>query len=68
MVQAVVIGVDSANFTVNLSIKRFDQVQNRKVVAQYLKQAPLPDFRPAFAGFFSGIPSRKSDAEEEQDK
>ena len=41
-VQAVVIGVDGAGFTVNLSIKRFDQVQNRKVVAQYLKQAPRP--------------------------
>lgn len=41
-VQAVVIGIDAANFTVNLSIRRFDQVQNRKVVAQYLKQAPRP--------------------------
>ena len=41
-VQAVVIGIDSANFVVNLSIKRFEQVQNRKVVAQYLKQAPRP--------------------------
>jgi Ribosomal protein S1 len=41
-VQAAVIGVDAPNFTVNLSIKRFDQVQNRKVVAQYLKQAPRP--------------------------
>jgi len=41
-VQAVVIGVDAANFTVNLSVRRFDQVQNRKVVAQYLKQAPRP--------------------------
>lgn len=41
-IQAVVIGVDGAAFTVNLSVKRFDQVQNRKVVAQYLKQAPRP--------------------------
>lgn len=41
-VQAVVIGIDSANFIVNLSIRRFEQVQNRKVVAQYLKQAPRP--------------------------
>jgi ribosomal protein S1 len=41
-VQAVVIGVDAANFTVNLSVRRFEQVQNRKVVAQYLKQAPRP--------------------------
>lgn len=41
-VQAVVIGIDTAKFTVNLSVKRFDQVQNRKVVAQYLKQAPRP--------------------------
>lgn len=41
-VQAVVIGIDTAKFTVNLSVRRFDQVQNRKVVAQYLKQAPRP--------------------------
>ncbi|MDD6173327.1 MAG: S1 RNA-binding domain-containing protein [Elusimicrobiaceae bacterium] len=41
-IQAVVIGVDAPNFTVNLSVRRFDQVQNRKVVAQYLKQAPRP--------------------------
>jgi translation initiation factor 2 alpha subunit (eIF-2alpha) len=41
-VQAVVIGVDAANFTVNLSVRRCEQVQNRKVVAQYLKQAPRP--------------------------
>ncbi|MDR1684324.1 MAG: S1 RNA-binding domain-containing protein [Elusimicrobiota bacterium] len=41
-VSATVIGVDAANFTVNLSSKRFDQVQNRKVVAQYLKEAPRP--------------------------
>ncbi|MDR1123852.1 MAG: S1 RNA-binding domain-containing protein [Elusimicrobiota bacterium] len=41
-VQSVVIGIDAANFTVNLSVRRFEQVQNRKVVAQYLKQAPRP--------------------------
>jgi len=40
--QGAVIGIDSANFVVNLSIKRFEQMQNRKVVAQYLKQAPRP--------------------------
>ena len=41
-VSAAVIGIDGANYVVNLSIRRFDQVQNRKVVAQYLKQAPRP--------------------------
>jgi ribosomal protein S1 len=41
-VQGAVIGIDSANFVVNLSVKRFEQLQNRKVVAQYLKQAPRP--------------------------
>ena len=51
-VQAVVIGVDGANYVVNLSIKRFDQVQNRKVVAQYLKQAPRPTLGQLLQGSF----------------
>ena len=35
-------GVDPETYTVNLSVKKYDQAQNRKVVAQYLKQAPRP--------------------------
>ena len=41
-ITALVVGVDPETFTVNLSVKKYDQVQNRKVVAQYLKQAPRP--------------------------
>ena len=42
VITALVVGVDPETFTVNLSVKKYDQVQNRKVVAQYLKQAPRP--------------------------
>ena len=42
VISALVVGVDPETFTVNLSVKKYDQVQNRKVVAQYLKQAPRP--------------------------
>ncbi|WP_428897599.1 small subunit ribosomal protein S1 [Parelusimicrobium proximum] len=37
-----VVGVNPDNLSLNLSAKKYDQVQNRKVVAQYLKQAPRP--------------------------
>lgn len=69
-VQAVVIGVDSASFTVNLSIKRFDQVQNRKVVAQYLKQAPRPTLGQLLQDSLAESEAEKEEAaaEEEQDK
>ena len=42
VITALVVGVDPETFTVNLSVKKYDQAQNRKVVAQYLKQAPRP--------------------------
>lgn len=42
IITALVVGVDSESFVINLSVKKYDQVQNRKVVAQYLKQAPRP--------------------------
>ncbi len=69
-VQAVVIGVDSANFTVNLSIKRFDQVQNRKVVAQYLKQAPRPTLGQLLQDSLAESEAEKAEAaaEEEQEE
>ncbi len=54
VVQAAVIGVDGVAFTVNLSVKRFDQVQNRKVVAQYLKQAPRPTLGQLLQGSLGG--------------
>ncbi|MBR4592035.1 MAG: hypothetical protein IKO35_02375, partial [Elusimicrobiaceae bacterium] len=41
-ITALVVGVNPETFTVNLSVKKYDQAQNRKVVAQYLKQAPRP--------------------------
>ena len=41
-ITALVIGVNPETFTLNLSVKKYDQAQNRKVVAQYLKQAPRP--------------------------
>ncbi|MBQ8843704.1 MAG: S1 RNA-binding domain-containing protein [Elusimicrobiaceae bacterium] len=42
VITALVVGVNPETFTVNLSVKKYDQAQNRKVVAQYLKQAPRP--------------------------
>ena len=51
-VSVAVIGIDGVNYVVNLSIRRFDQVQNRKVVAQYLKQAPRPTLGQLLQGSF----------------
>lgn len=42
VISALVVGVNPETYVVNLSVKKYDQVQNRKVVAQYLKQAPRP--------------------------
>lgn len=42
VITALVVGVNPETFVVNLSVKKYDQAQNRKVVAQYLKQAPRP--------------------------
>ena len=41
-ITALVIGVNPETYVLNLSVKKYDQAQNRKVVAQYLKQAPRP--------------------------
>ena len=41
-ISALVVGVNPETYVVNLSVKKYDQAQNRKVVAQYLKQAPRP--------------------------
>jgi len=39
-VNTVVVGINSANFRLNLSIKRCEEVEDRKRMAQYLKGAP----------------------------
>ena len=51
-VSVAVVGIDGVNYVVNLSIRRFEQVQNRKVVAQYLKQAPRPTLGQLLQGSF----------------
>lgn len=42
IIPTMVVGVNPETYVVNLSVKKYDQAQNRKVVAQYLKQAPRP--------------------------
>ena len=42
VISTLVVGVNPETYVVNLSVKKYDQAQNRKVVAQYLKQAPRP--------------------------
>jgi len=42
VIPTMVVGVNPETYVVNLSVKKYDQAQNRKVVAQYLKQAPRP--------------------------
>lgn len=66
--QASVIGVDGANYIVNLSIRRFDQVQNRKVVAQYLKQAPRPTLGQLLQNSFEEETEEELVEEQPQDK
>jgi small subunit ribosomal protein S1 len=39
-VNAVVVGINSANFRLNLSVKRCEEVEDRKRMAQYLKGSP----------------------------
>jgi len=39
-ISAVVIGVDSRNYRLNLSMKRYEDLQNRKIMAHYLREAP----------------------------
>lgn len=65
-VSAAVIGVDGVNYVVNLSIRRFDQVQNRKVVAQYLKQAPRPTLGQLLQGSFEEDEEETSEKAEDK--
>jgi small subunit ribosomal protein S1 len=39
-VGAIVLGVNQQTYELNLSIKRFEEIQNRKIIAHYLKEAP----------------------------
>ncbi len=39
-ITAVVMGVNQQDFTLNLSVRRFEDIQNRKVIDQYMKSAP----------------------------
>lgn len=41
-VTLMVIGVNPDNMVINLSAKKYDMAQSKKVVAQYMKQAPRP--------------------------
>jgi ribosomal protein S1 len=61
-VQGAVIGIDGTNFVVNLSVKRFEHLQNRKVVAQYLRQAPRPTLGQLLQSSFE-----ESEESEEED-
>ncbi|ACC98101.1 Ribosomal protein S1 [Elusimicrobium minutum Pei191] len=42
VINVMVIGINPDDCSVNLSVKKYDQVQNKKFVAQYMKQAPRP--------------------------
>ncbi len=59
-ITAMVVGVNPETYVLNLSVKKYDQAQNRKVVAQYLKQAPRPTLGELLQDSFS--------AEEETDE
>lgn len=63
VITALVVGVNPETFTVNLSVKKYDQVQNRKVVAQYLKQAPRPTLGQLLQDSFKTQEEDKKDAE-----
>ena len=63
VITTLVVGVNPETFTVNLSVKKYDQVQNRKVVAQYLKQAPRPTLGQLLQDSFKTQEEDKKDAE-----
>lgn len=52
-ISALVLGVNPETYVLNLSVKKYDQAQNRKVVAQYLKQAPRPTLGELLQDSFS---------------
>ena len=63
-ITALVTGVNPETFVVNLSVKKYDQAQNRKVVAQYLKQAPRPTLGELLQDSFGKTEEENSTEEE----
>ena len=63
-ITALVMGVNPETFTLNLSVKKYDQAQNRKVVAQYLKQAPRPTLGEVLSESFGA----EEDTDETEEK
>lgn len=49
VISALVLGVNSTTYELTLSLKRYEEFQNRKVVAQYLKGAPKLTLGDLFA-------------------
>ncbi len=41
-IKTLVLGIDTEKFVVNLSVKKYESFQNRKIVKQYMRQAPRP--------------------------
>lgn len=41
-VRVSVLGIDNEKFVVNLSVKKYESFQNRKIVKQYMRPAPRP--------------------------
>ncbi len=66
VISVAVVGVDAVNFVVNLSVKRFESVQNRKVVAQYLRQAPRPTLGQLLQSAMPEEEEEAAEVEEEQ--
>ena len=65
-ITALVTGVNPETFVVNLSVKKYDQAQNRKVVAQYLKQAPRPTLGELLQDSFTKTDEETANETEEE--
>ena len=65
-ITALVTGVNPETFVVNLSVKKYDQARNRKVVAQYLKQAPRPTLGELLQDSFGKTEEETQTAETEE--
>ena len=67
-ITALVVGVNPETFVVNLSVKKYDQAQNRKVVAQYLKQAPRPTLGELLQDSFGKTEEETAEPTEEKEE
>ncbi len=65
-ITALVIGVNPETYVLNLSVKKYDQAQNRKVVAQYLKQAPRPTLGELLQDSFGSTETTETEETEEK--